>query len=439
MTTTPRILLVSDTTRRLNWGARAASLALQQHLTARLGPITLLPAEISDNPITIDTLLPASIASPLLTRRNKNSAFQMYYSLERMLGMKADYIEPDPAKSAQNIIDNRSWKSIGELYEAVLGADVVIVDGDGDMIFRNPAGRIPLFNLAVIELAVRLGKQTHYINSIFADCPITGRNAEFLAHARSTLAKCATVSLRDHTSIAHAKSIAPELDTRYSPDALFMWHERVATAARDLPGNGDFAIAFPKEKSDFFGRIRFDRPYICLSGSSHAAFFQDQAVETYSALAAALRDHFKLDIYLTPACHGDRYLFEVAARTSLAIIPGEVPIMMAAGILANARVYVTGRYHPAILASLGGTPTVFLGADSHKTQSVQDLLEYENPRTFSALPGPDDIKTIISQVELELSKSEDARDKIRVAARRRANEAERVADFVSEKLPLVTR
>src|SRR3954471_10703355 len=101
--TTPKILLVSDTTRRPNWGARAASLALQQNLTDKLGPISLLPGEISDTPVMIDTVLPASIASPLLTRRYRNSAFQMYYSLEQFLGMKTDYIEADPVRSSQNI------------------------------------------------------------------------------------------------------------------------------------------------------------------------------------------------------------------------------------------------------------------------------------------------------------------------------------------------
>jgi polysaccharide pyruvyl transferase WcaK-like protein len=348
--------------------------------------------------------------------------------------MKADYIEADPVRSSQNIIDNRDQKSIRELYEAVERAEVVIVDGDGDLIFRNPAGRIPLFNLAVIELAVRLGKQVHYINSIFADCPISGRNAEFLQHSRNTLSKCATVSLRDHTSLEHARFLAPELNARYAPDALFLWQQRVAEAAQDLPANGDLVIPFTQEKPEYFGRIRFDRPYLCLSGSSHAAFFQEEAAETYTALAVAIRDHFKMDVYLTPACRGDRYLFEVATRTSLPIIPAEVPIMTAGAILAKAQVYVTGRYHPAILASLGGTSTVFLGADSHKTHSLQDLLEYADPKTFPALPRPEDIKAIIGQIEIQLSQATGDGERIREAAKRRATEAARVADFVLEKM-----
>lgn len=437
MIMSPKILLVSDTTRRLNWGARAANLALQQHLTSRLGPMELLPAELSDSPAMIRTVLPVSIASPLLTRRNKNRALSIYYSFEQLLGMKADYIEADPCKSSQNIIENRDQKDIRDLYEAIERADVVIVDGDGDLIFRNPAGRIPLFNLAAIDLAVRLGKQVHYINSIFADCPISGRDTEFLQHTRATLSKCATVSLRDHTSIAHAQFLAPELKVRYAPDALFLWQERVAEAAEDLPANGDLIIPYSQEKPEYFGRTRFDRPYLCLSGSSRAAFFQERAAETYTALAAAIRDRFKLDLFLTPACRGDRYLFEVAAKTSLPIIPAEVPIMTAGAILAKAQVYITGRYHPAILASLGGTPTVFLGADSHKTHSLQDLLEYEDPKTFSAIPGPDDIAAIIRQIEVQLSQTLAERERIRQAAKRRAIEAARVADFLLEKMHTV--
>jgi len=68
--------------------------------------------------------------------------------------------------------------------------------------------------------------------------------------------------------------------------------------------------------------------------------------------------------------------------------------MMAAGIVANARVYVTGRYHPAIMPAFGGTHCVFLGADSQKTSSLQELLEYEGVQLSSALPAPEECDQI---------------------------------------------
>jgi hypothetical protein len=395
----PKVLLVSDTTSRLNWGGRAASLALQQHLSAAFGPITCLPGEVSDSQLFINTVLRSPLSSKLLARRNRNALLRAYYSVEQLFGMKADYIEVDPAQSVRNILKNKGKAGIRQLYSAVEHADVVIVDGDGDLIFRNPASRIPLFNLAVIELAVQMGKQVHYINSIFADCPESGRNEEFFQNTKRVLAKCSSVVLRDHASIALAHSSATELTIKYAPDSLFLWFDRLKEAPKNLPANGDYIIPFPDEKLENFGQFRFDCPYLCLTGSSNAAVNQGEAVEAYTALARALRDRFQMKIYLTPSCSGDRFLFEVGKRTSLPVIPTQVAIMTAAAILGNAQAFITGRYHPAIMASLCGTPSVFLGADSHKTLSLQELLEYERPQVFSSRPNSSEHPGILEETE----------------------------------------
>jgi polysaccharide pyruvyl transferase WcaK-like protein len=370
----------------------------------------------------------------LLARRNKNVFFRTYYSLEQLLGMKSDYIELDPIQSVRNILRNREVAGIRELYTAIADSDVVVVDGDGDLIFRNPAGRTPLFNLALIELAVSMGKQVHYINSIFADCPDSGRNEHFFQHTRRVLAKCTSVVLRDHASIALARSCAPELSIHYAPDSLFLWFDRLEEAGKNLPANGDYIVPFPDEKPANFGQFRFDCPYICLTGSSHAATHQQDAVEAYTALARALRDKFQMRIYLTPSCSGDRFLFEVAKRTSLPVIPTQVAIMTAAAILGNALAFVTGRYHPAILASLCGTPSVFLGADSHKTLSLQELLEYEHPRVFSSRPGSGEHQEILEETERVIRAGSALRGRIKEAAQRRAKEAERVASIIGKTL-----
>lgn len=430
------VLLVSDTTRRLNWGARAASLALQRHLAESFVDLRVLDGSFSDRPACIDTLLPASLAVPLLARRYKRTLFRTYYALEQTFGMKPDYIELDPVQSARNILKNKSHRDIGEIYNAVAAADVVIIDGDGDLIFRTPAGRIPLFNLAIIELASQLGKQVHYINSIFADCPATGRNELFFKHARATLSKCATITLRDHASIQLAHSIAPELEIQYVPDSLFLLFDHLCDAARNLPPDGDFLVPFPNEQPHLYGKLRFDVPYICLSGSSHAAFHQEHAVDSYTQLACAVRDHFKMRVYLSPSCHGDRFIYEVAKRSSLPIIPTEVPIMMGAAILANAQLYITGRYHPAIMASLGGTPSVFLGADSHKTHSLQELLEYRDPKTFPALPTSDDCRSILAEADNHIRGGVELRKSIREASSRRSKEAAQIGDVVAGRVSI---
>ena len=51
----------------------------------------------------------------------------------------------------------------------------------------------------------------------------------------------------------------------------------------------------------------------------------------------------------------------------------EVPILLGATVLANSKLFVSGRYHPSIMASLGGTPCIFLGSNSHKNTVVSKL------------------------------------------------------------------
>ncbi len=427
---TREILFVSDTTGYINWGGRGASLALQQWLGRRFENIRTLSGEYARTPVVIDTVLPYPLASRLLARRRKNVLLKAYCWFERAAGMKEDYIELDPETSAHNILKHKDREIIGDLYTAICRTDVVVVDGNGDLIFRASPGRIPLFNLAVIEVASLLGKEVHYVNSIFADCPVTGRNERFHQRALSTLSKCSLITLRDPASIRLARDSAPGLKVRLVPDSLFVWYDALQDAAENLPKNGDYVIPFPQERPGHYGRIRFDRPYICLSGSSYAAFFQEKAIEAYTRLAMAVRDKFGMSVYLAPTCQGDLFMYEVAARLSLPILPPEIPIMIAAAIVSRAQVYITGRYHPAIMASMGGTPCVFLAADSHKTSSLQEVLEYEDVRVFSALPTFDECDQICDLAAEQVKRGEELRSRIRRAAHDRAQEAQELADLI---------
>lgn len=426
-----RLLFVSDTTSSVNWGGRSASPALQQHLARQFQNIELLSATFSRIPRAIETILPASLANALFHRRLRYRLINTYCRCEEVFGAKEDFIELNPAKSAQNILDNKNNRYIRKLFEAISSADIVLIDGNGDLIFRSPPGRIPLFNLAVIELASRLQKDVYYVNSIFSDCPMTGRNWEFLEHAVSALSKCRGVIFRDAASLELAQSVAPQLEAQVIPDSLFLWHCLVRDAAAKAPDPRELVRPNPRHVAAGSGSLQSNRPYACISGSSYAAFYQEEAVEAYTHLAVTLQARLGLDVYLVPTCRGDRFLSEVAERTALPIMPVETPVMTGAAVLAGAQVYITGRYHPAILASHGGTPSVFLGADSHKMASLQDLLRYEAPQTFSALPSAGEVEQIASLALQRLSEGAALRSRIRDAARDRAKEAAKLGETIA--------
>src|SRR5690606_5296901 len=97
--------------------------------------------------------------------------------------------------------------------------------------------------------------------------------------------------------------------------------------------------------------------------------------------------------------------------------------LVAAEILAHAELVVTGRYHPAIMAGLGGVPCVLLGADSHKTASVQWMLRYPAVHVFPEQPTDTDVGAILRWARSVLADRERWRAAIAAAAAERADEA----------------
>ncbi len=378
------MLLAWDTSNRLNWGARGSHVAMRQLLLQSFDDVECLAGEYQVRAQPIDFLLPDAIARPLWGRRG-NWAIDAYLELEYKCGARSDFIDPRPEVSLRNILDHLDDAYIRGLYEAVRRHDTVVVDGNGDLIFKEEPRRNLLVDLAMIELADHLGKEVYYVNSIFSDCPITGRNQALADRCMKMLKKCDGVAFRDPKSLQLAREMDSELDAEWIPDSMFYWYDVLAESRSELPECGDFLIPYPHEADVSYGQLDFSSPYICVTGGSRAAFTPEKAVDGFCELVERLK-RLGDPVYLVPTCGGDQFLHDVARETDTPILPVEVPVLMGGAVLANARLFVTGRYHPSIMAAAGGTPCVFLGADSHKTSSLQRLLGYEDVRTFSAIP-----------------------------------------------------
>ena len=414
-------------------------MALREMLEMNWEGVQALPDSCVEGRLKpINTFFPEEIVVPVSVRREENLLYDAFYRFERTMGMRLDYIEEDPKKSARNILQNKNNGEIGELYEAVSSSDVIVVDGDGDLIFKDSPGRINHFNLSMIELADALGKEVHYVNSIFSDPPSGERNDDFFGRTVDTLSRCSTVALRDPFSVRLAESDAPELEVEYVPDSLFHWYCDLQDAADNLPDNGDYVIPYTREKTSLFDEIRFDEPYICIAGGSLAANIsrgfraggsKEKAVASYTNLVEEV-ENLGPRVYLTPTCSGDEFMYDVSRAAGIPIIPAEVPIKMGGAILSRAEVFITGRYHPSILASLGGTPCVFLGADSHKTRSIQDVLQYETKMQFSALPDEKEVEEICELTEQYLARGDSLRSSIRSTAKECAESARRIVDLI---------
>jgi hypothetical protein len=428
------MILAWDSTDRLNWGARGAHLATRQILSNTEDNIERLPGEYQTHVRPINLVLPEWLSCHLRVRRDRKWWARAYMKAERLFGGRLDYIESRPEESLRNILNNRDDDHIRGLYEAVRRHDTIVVDGNGDMIFKADPRRNLLADLALIELGRHFDKEVYYVNSIFADCPVTGRNEPLAERCIHTLEKCDGVAFRDPRSLELYQELGGRDDARCIPDSLFHWYHDLHDARPHIPDNGDFVVPYTQEDDRHFGRLAFDSPYICVTGGSRAAFTPQKAFEGYCDLVERLRE-LDLPIYLVPTCGGDRFLHDVAEETDTPIIPGEVPILMGGAILANARLFVTGRYHPSILAAAGGTPCVFLGADSHKTRSLQRMLGYDDPQVFSAIPTPDEHDDLLARGRELLDGGQPVRDRIQREAEARAEEAAELTALVNGKVP----
>jgi polysaccharide pyruvyl transferase WcaK-like protein len=428
-----KVLFVGDNRTAVNWG-RGASLALGQLLSASFEITGRVTGDFFDLSTAeagyVGTFMPAKyyrLFRYLLLRPSRRP-FAWYLKLERLFGAK-DFIAEDPAVSIDNLLAHKHrHPALALIYDQATEADLLVLDGDGDIIFSTPPRRHTLFLLAMIELGVRLEKPVFLVNSMISDCPLTGRNSTTLAAAKRLLARCRAVSLRDPESLEYVQREMPETSSSFIPDSLFAWYSLYASDGSHPPLNGDFLLPYP-EKDEYWGKLDFSQAYICIGGGALAASQPGRSAQCYSRLVDAIRQ-LGYRVYLTENDWPDSFLQRVAREKDVGIIPADAPILLCGAVLAHARLFISGRYHPSILASLGGTPCIFLGSHAHKMGSLSRVLEYDVHQQFNAFPNDSDIAEIVSTARKYLDRGETLRASIRQVAKLRSDEATQLPAFL---------
>ena len=184
---------MSATTEPRNWG-RGASIALGELLSGSFEINGRVSGDFFDLSSAeagyVGTMMPPKYYPTFrhfLVRRGRRP-ISWYIKLEQMFGAK-DLIAEDPVVSIDNLIAHKHrFPALARIYDQAKEADLMVLDGDGDIIFTTPPRRTTLFLLAMIELGVRLNKPVFLVNSMISDCPKTGRNHITLAAARRLFA-----------------------------------------------------------------------------------------------------------------------------------------------------------------------------------------------------------------------------------------------------------
>jgi hypothetical protein len=427
-----RLTIVADNSTSPNWGCRATSFALRELLSRDHAIVGTIDRTLLKAPFTTKARVRPDLHATIVAKLRRER-------LRRLPGIGAlafgaiDFLgethSPSHAIAADAELlwaSRKTSPKANALIAQIEPCDAIVVNGEGEMIFSSPARDSLLQTLTICALARKMGKHVFWLNGMVSSAPDSAVNNETVEVARQVLGG-ATIAVRDSLSLDAAEELLPGMVHRWFPDALFKWSLHFA---------GEAALAYDSSRLtawfDRTGTARpkcTDRPYLVLSGSSQSARDQKRAADCYTDLATRL-ESLGLPLLLVETCVGDIFLREVARRTGLPCLSVDAPIMAGAALLANARAFVSGRWHPGILASLGGTPGVFMGSNSHKTAALQHMLEYPNPVEYSAFPDSDTIDNIVRDTADVLAQGQELRTRIARRASRLASEVPGLLDMI---------
>ncbi len=433
-------LLVGDNRSNTNWGGRSASLALFSLVRTELGTgESVTGGELGRSSADYGfrtRLLPPSklwLARALTTRPTRNPLVTAWKSVDRALGA-GDFLTDDPERSVRNLLNWRARDpGLQSLLDRVERADVVVVNGEGDVVFGRPVRRQVRFFAMIIHLARKLGKRVVFANAMLSDCPRTGRHPGAFAAMTSALRLCDVVCVRDPHSRHLAREEMGIADCHLVPDALFHWYDVLHEARRQLPANGDFVIPHP-ENDRYLGRLDLSGDYICVGGNSIVTQPGQLApvAAGYRRLCEGLAA-LGLPVIVVVSDGRDTFLEDTACDLGLGIVPLRTPIYLAAAIVSRARLFVSGRYHPTIMASLGGTPSIFLATGAHKMHSLATVLDYPDEEIFPADLSAADVSRVCSLARERLAAGDSLRTRVEASAARRAAETDVLGRLIAAR------
>lgn len=425
-----KVLFVGDNRNRGNFGCRGTSTALSM-LVERKHTIVASVSGFGTDWKT-DYLFYYDFLPAWCYRFFKNHGFRkefMHY-IANFLGIKkGDFVSTDFDLSISNfkkcLIANPVLQDLNiDNYDF----DAMVVNGEGSFIFSTPAWREPLVIAMLMHWAIQKGKKVYFLNAMFSDAPDTPRNIDTIRAVGNVLSKCDCVAVRERFSKEYALTHFPSINLKLIPDALFTWYRLINDEHQVL--NLRYYIPHSIEANSLYSGFDFSAPYVLVAGSSAGVGDRDKSVAAFVNLLDELKAHYKGVIYLIKVCEGDDFLYDVGAQTNTRVIPMAIPLVAAAKILSRADAFISGRYHPAIMASLGGTPCVFMTSNSHKTLSLQDLLEYESKKEYNIVPDKDEVRRIVADTLSRINEGKVLRDKIKEKCKSLSAEAEAICNLL---------
>lgn len=367
-----RVLLVRyhDGAARPNWGGRATSLALAGIIDRR--PDAKVADVVNGIWLTrgfdgpVDPEFPGLLAH---LRGGARLARMITLAQTRKPYDEAPIFDAPPLRRAEELLADRAkLPELDAIVDQIRACDIVVVNGEGDFILSR---RRSLWRcLLIMELAALAGRPVHLVNTMLSRGPDGETDEAVVTAVGGVLERAASVSWRDRESLRLSRLLFPELPATFHPDALFVWRGEVRRIASD-----EAAGPFGERLSPTVLRA-LRSPYVAVSGGSLKRPDAGRKA-TKSRLLGVLEGLRSAGCapVVVATCAGDAWMLRAAEEIGAPVVPADVPLAAGANVLGRAQAFLSGRYHPSILASLAGTPCVFMRSNSHKTRSLPELLE----------------------------------------------------------------
>ncbi|HMJ74850.1 MAG TPA: polysaccharide pyruvyl transferase family protein, partial [Iamia sp.] len=422
-----RVALVFDTTSLAgNWGCRATSIALADLVTEsgalldsaipaldiEVGPVTRRLGRVARAARGAGRGAPPS--SQLVTASTDRSGSSLAGSGGRFvaLGRLAERADrrklptPDGAADLEGCVDAMLASDFLRPHlDRLAAADVVVVNGEGTVYGGQAKGRRLL---ALTHLAKhRLGRRVAYVNQTLDLADERDREV-----ADAVLPGLDDVSFREPLSAEAWGRAVPGGGAAFVPDAAFR-----------LEPIDDDAFWPGARRSDTYSvwpdRVPGLRPgYVCVGGSSSLLRPGATADPTagYRRLCRRLLDAGHPVLLTSSDPVDEQFLRPLARELGLGHLGCATPVPQAVDVLAHAGAVITGRWHPSIFASLGGTPVVSLGANSFKTEGFQRLIGTKVPVEPADLGGGA-VEAVLGHLEDLVDRGDALRAEIAARAR----------------------
>lgn len=320
--------------------------------------------------------------------------------------LRADHIafnEPLSASVKSLLASHRYRPIISWIRNRIKSTDHVIINGEGDFILKR---RPTLWRCLIIAaIAKALGKRVSIINTILSAAEDGGVDPDVRDAVGEVFQFCDFVAFRDPESHRLAVEMYGGAGMAYIPDALYAWRRNPLVSRSDeLSGSAAEGLSWE-------ARRRLERPFVAISGSS-----VNMGPTELTAAKIKLRGLIRgilardLEVLLLPTCDGDRWMLQTAREAGAVALLPSISLEVGWRLLAKAEVFVSGRYHPTILASIVGTPSILMRSNSHKTRSLQMMLGTGHVKEHRWFSDGASLSPIFEHIEHALDRRGDLSD-----------------------------